>query len=290
MEYVVGATLAELQRAWNGPLPPHYAATIMAGALRGLHAAHEALDSRGESLQIVHRDVSPQNIMVGVDGVPRILDFGVASATQRAQSTRVGTLKGKLAYMAPEQVLQASMDRRMDIYAAGVVLWELLAGRDLFQEENDGATLARVLHGNIVRPSVIHEHVPRALDTVVLRALARDPDRRYGTALEMAQALERVLASHPVPPAKLGRWVAELSETSLAKQDAIREELVGARRSSMGITREIWAPTPVGFRIEAAPSERHLGDIALVLALVFSSSLAGALAMHLAHVWRVFHQ
>ena len=283
MEYVAGASLAELGRACNGPMPPRYAAAIVAGALRGLHAAHEALDSRGHSLGIVHRDVSPQNVMVGIDGVPRIFDFGIATATRRLQSTRAGTLKGKLAYMAPEQVLQTSCDRRVDVYAAGVVLWEALTGQDLFQERNDAATLARLLENDIVRPSLVHEEIPRAIDAIVMCALAKDPDRRYGTALEMAEALERVLCRQPVSAMELGGWVSQLAELQLARQEQIRHTLQAPpspRRSHV-------APAtlaPPRFRVEnepAAPSS--FIDVALVLALVLSSGLAGALAMQLLH-------
>ena len=118
-------------------MPPKIACTIMIGVLRGLHAAHEALTERGEPLHIVHRDVTPHNMIVGVDGTPRLLDFGIAHAAGRRHETRVGHLKGKLAYMAPEQLLDGAVDRRVDIYAASVTLWEMLAGRRLFEGHKD---------------------------------------------------------------------------------------------------------------------------------------------------------
>ncbi len=119
----------------------------MSGALHGLHAAHEARNERGEPLGIVHRDISPQNILVGTDGVPRVLDFGVAKAGGRIQTTREGQLKGKLAYMAPEQ-LSGQVTRQTDIYAAAVVLWEALAGKRLFSGENEAAILGKVLNAS----------------------------------------------------------------------------------------------------------------------------------------------
>src|ERR1035441_9381963 len=120
-------------------------ATMMVGALHGLHAAHEATSDRGEPLGIVHRDVSPQNIVVGIDGTALVLDFGVAKAVGRLQTTREGQLKGKMAYMAVEQLRGARVARRADVYAAGVVLWETLVGRRLFEGDNDIEVFGKVL-------------------------------------------------------------------------------------------------------------------------------------------------
>ncbi|MCA9588320.1 MAG: serine/threonine protein kinase, partial [Myxococcales bacterium] len=156
MEYVPGESLAKLTRAVRErgeriPLPVMSA--IMVGTLLGLHAAHEATDERGEPLHIVHRDVSPQNVLVGTDGVAKILDFGVAKAAGRIQTTREGQIKGKLAYMPPEQLRGGDVTRKCDVYAAGVMLWELLTGQRLFSGDNEGAVVARVLEGRIERPS-----------------------------------------------------------------------------------------------------------------------------------------
>ena len=138
MEYIQGESLARLERLASDRgdrIPEAMAASMIAGILHGLHAAHEARDERGEPLGIVHRDVSPQNVLVGVDGVARVLDFGIAKAAGRIQTTRDGQLKGKLAYMSPEQ-LRGEVTRTTDVYAAGVVLWEALTGRQLFVGEN----------------------------------------------------------------------------------------------------------------------------------------------------------
>src|SRR5277367_6228356 len=138
MEYVQGESLARLLRSVRSIMTPadtHVIATIMAGVLHGLHAAHEAKNEQGEPLGIVHRDVSPQNILVGTDGVPRVLDFGVAKAVGRLQTTREGQSKGKLSYMAPEQLHGAGVTRQTDVYAAAVVTWEALTGKRLFQED-----------------------------------------------------------------------------------------------------------------------------------------------------------
>jgi serine/threonine-protein kinase len=192
MEYVRGESLARLIRGSSSDgkgIPPAIAATLMVGVLHGLHAAHEAKTERGEPLGIVHRDVSPHNILVGTDGVARVLDFGVAKAAGRIQTTREGQLKGKLAYMAPEQT-GGSVGRTTDVYAASVVLWEALTGRRLFAGNNEGEVLRRVLEARIVPPSRHASGIPRALDKLTLQGLSFDPARRFPTARDMARALE----------------------------------------------------------------------------------------------------
>ena len=163
MDYVQGESLSRLMRAsklLEQKIPPAIACTILAGVLHGLHAAHEAKSERGEPLNIVHRDVSPQNILVGVDGIARVLDFGVAKAVGRIATTREGQIKGKLAYMAPEQ-LSGDNSRQSDIYAAAVVLWEVLTGERLFQADNPGELLNLVLHRKVPAPSE-HRARPRS--------------------------------------------------------------------------------------------------------------------------------
>ncbi len=134
-------------------MPPSIATAIRIGALHGLHAAHEATGEGGQPLALVHRDVSPQNILVGADGVPRVVDFGIAKATGRLQTTSEGQLKGKAAYMSPEQILEDGVDRRADVYAAAVVLWEVLAGRRLFRSDNALNTMRQVLERKAEPPS-----------------------------------------------------------------------------------------------------------------------------------------
>src|ERR1700722_19538002 len=156
MEYVQGESLARLVRISRDKdtlISPNVVTTIMAAVLQGLHAAHEARDERGDPLGIVHRDVSPQNILVGTDGMARVLDFGVAKAAGRIQTTRDGQLKGKLGYMAPEQIQGREVDRRTDVYAAGVVLWEVLTRQRLFFADNEAMVMRAVLERVVERPS-----------------------------------------------------------------------------------------------------------------------------------------
>src|SRR5262249_31177054 len=168
LDYIHGESLARLMRARASPLEPRIASAILVGILEGLHAAHEAKNERGEPLGLVHRDVSPQNVIVGVDGIARVLDFGVAKAAGRVQTTRDGQIKGKIAYLAPEQ-LNGEVSRQSDIYAASVVLWETLTGDRLFSAENPGELLTQVLSRPIRPPSEIVSEIPKALDAIVLR-------------------------------------------------------------------------------------------------------------------------
>jgi serine/threonine protein kinase len=203
MEYVHGESLARLQRdAKTRELLPPLAivSAIVCGALHGLHAAHEAKSDKGEPLSIVHRDVSPQNIIVGVDGVARVLDFGVAKAKNRLHATEAGKVKGKLGYMAPEQLRGGRVDRRADVYAAGVVLWELLTGEHLAESDPEG-----MLDGRIAAPSSRVATVPAGVDAIVLRALARDPSRRFDDARQMSRALEAAVAV--ASASQVGEWV-----------------------------------------------------------------------------------
>jgi eukaryotic-like serine/threonine-protein kinase len=237
MEYVRGVTLASLVRATmtegsrpsrDEPtklpaLPLDVASTIITGVLHGLQAAHDAKDDAGHALHIVHRDVSPQNVLVGLDGVARVLDFGVAKAEGRLNTTREGTVKGKLAYMPPEQ-LRGSVDRRTDVYSAAVVLWEALTLKRLFTGDGEAEILTALLTAEIEPPSRYAAHVPPALDAIVLKALSRSPEQRFASARDMALAVEEV-----VPPAgatRVAEWVAELSGGALSRraQDVLELE------------------------------------------------------------------
>jgi serine/threonine protein kinase len=226
MEYVRGVALVQLIRNLNQRaerVPPLISVGIMCGVLHGLHAAHEATNDRGESLNLVHRDVSPQNVLVGTDGVARLLDFGVATASGRAQSTRDGQLKGKLAYMAPEQVRSEQPTRRTDVFAASVVLWEVLTGKRLFYASNEASVLARVLNADILPPSSIVPELPKAFDRVVLRGLERDPAKRYGTAREMAHDLASIIGV--ASPTEIGEWVEKNAAEELRQRAATIAEI-----------------------------------------------------------------
>jgi serine/threonine-protein kinase len=217
MEYVNGESLGRLLRALRAEkkrVPPAIASAILCGVLHGLHAAHEAKSEEGEPLHIVHRDVSPQNVLVGIDGAARVLDFGIAKAAGRTQTTREGSVKGKFAYMAPEQMNGTPVTRATDIYAASVVLWETLTGSRLFDAESEAELALRVLKGATRPPSATAPGISPALDAVTLRGLSVDPTRRLPTARDMARELEQ--ACPPATPMEVGAWVELVAAAGLA--------------------------------------------------------------------------
>jgi serine/threonine protein kinase len=204
MEYVEGCSLQALRRAARDAgrrIPLDVALRIISDALAGLHAAHECRGPEGEHLGLVHCDVSPQNILVGVDGSARITDFGIARATARMTLEDQSVVKGKPSYMAPEQLGSGEITRRVDVFSAGVVLWEMLTGRPLFRSADEWATMHAVLTRTVAAPSSVEASVPPALDAVLLRALERDPARRFASAGDFLAALERL----PLPVATARR-------------------------------------------------------------------------------------
>ncbi len=207
MEYVHGLALASLIRTGGQSrrVPPPIACAIAAGMLRGLHAAHETKGPNGEELRIVHRDVSPQNVLVGVDGVPRIIDFGVARSRGQRHLTRVGQIKGKLAYFAPEFLRGAEPDRRVDVFAAAIVLWEMLTGNRFIDGTNEAELLVQALSPAVYSPRDTNPEVAEELAQVVLRGLHENPGARFQTALEMAQAVESATVN--ASPHEVAEWV-----------------------------------------------------------------------------------
>lgn len=219
MEYVEGVTLGNLLHEMDERqqrIPLDIVLRIMVGALHGLHAAHEAKDERGQSMCIIHRDVSPDNILVGVDGHPRILDFGVARALGQYHATQEGHVKGKLNYMTPEQVSGEPLSCRTDVFAASIVLWQCMAGKPLF-EGGHVAELAMKVTGQAIDPPSKHAPgLPRVLDEIVLRGLERDPAQRWQTADQMADELEQ--ASTLATPGRVGKWIKLVAASRLAKR------------------------------------------------------------------------
>jgi serine/threonine protein kinase len=237
MEYVEGSTLGTMQSALrrrNEKLPVGLSVRIVCDALAGLHEVHELVDEKGQPLGLVHRDVSPHNLLVGSDGITRVTDFGIALGAGRLASTRAdGTVKGKLQYLAPEQAGRKRVDRRVDVFAAGIVLWECLTGERLFEAPTEAETVTRVLRDPIAPPSMRRPEVSTDLDEVCLQALERDPDRRYKTAAQFADALRSAVDSLPEATA-VGLLVCNLAA------DAIRTQRDSLKRASLVPSRPRW--------------------------------------------------
>ena len=226
MEYVHGvpfATLLGAARRSGQRVPPRIIAGVMVGVLEGLHAAHEAKSELGKPLGVVHRDVSPQNVIIGVEGVPRVIDFGVAKAVGKMHATREGQLKGKLAYMSPEQVKGGEVTRLSDVFSAAIVLWEALMAERLFDGANPADTILQVLSLPIRPPRSKFPDLPEALEAVVMRGADREPDQRFATAREMAAALEAAL---PIAPAReIAEWVEASAGPALAARARLLERI-----------------------------------------------------------------
>ena len=225
MEYIHGEALHRLIATSferQSPIPPGIVSAIGIHMLEGLHAAHEARGPGGTPLDVVHRDVSPQNVLVGADGLARVLDFGIAKATTQLHETTTGSAKGKLKYMAPEQVNGHPVDRRVDVWAASVVLWELLTLHRLFKGDNDGLVVRRILDMKIPPPSAINGS-PAALDPVVLKGLARPVGERFADARSMALALEA--ACPPASAREVSQWLEALAGPTLREREKLLQEL-----------------------------------------------------------------
>jgi serine/threonine-protein kinase len=231
MEYVHGESLLALTRAarqQKNPIPLSIAVAIMVSVLHGLHAAHEARDEKGQPLGIVHRDISPHNILAGADGMVRVLDFGVAKALQgrSAQPDTVlppGTVKGKFSYMSPETLRGEPATRQADIFSAAIVFWELLTGHKLFGAPTEQERILKVLKGNTPPPSALVPGLPVVVDAIVQRGLSPNPVDRYETADEMAAELENMLS--PASQRTVAEWVTKLAHEALDQRSELLQQI-----------------------------------------------------------------
>jgi len=279
MEYVEGETVSKLVRAareQNIAVPISIVAGIVVAALHALHAVHEATDANGKPLEIVHRDVSPQNIVVGIDGVTRLLDFGVAKAAVRLQQTRTGELKGKVAYMAPEQLERHEVTKLTDLYAMAIVLWEALSGRRLFEAETEGQLVRKVMQGTTDPPSTVRPDIPATLDAVVMRALAKEPADRYQTARQLAGAIEGGTTISRAP--EIAEFVTAVAKKTLdARARRVATMLAGGTvstsTSSPSSSRMPAASVPSSQRIAAARPSGSSSGVSSVGSHVSASSL-----------------
>ncbi len=223
MEYVAGKdirALLEQYRRRREIMPTAQAVYIASKMCEGLDHAHRKRDARGLELGIIHRDISPQNILISFEGEVKIIDFGIAKAANRSQKTQAGILKGKFGYMSPEQVRGMPIDRRSDVFAVGVILYEMLTGEKLFVGESDFSTLEKVRNAEVALPSEFNPNIPEGLERVVLKALAREPEDRYQWASDLQEDLMRfLLAGDHIYSAKhLSAFLTEAFSEDVARE------------------------------------------------------------------------
>ena len=236
MEYLEGQPLNRLvnRAGREGGLPMAIYVRILIEALTGLHYAHELGDFDGTPLQVVHRDMTPHNVFVTYSGQVKVVDFGIAKALGSSSETRTGVLKGKVAYMAPEQAMGEKVDRRADLFSVGVMLWEALTGRRLFKGVNDIVVLQKLVSGDIPAPRTANPALPERLEAICLKALAHDRDKRYATAAELASDLEQALdeIGEKAHVREAGKLVAKLFADEQVKIKGLVEAQIANIRAS----------------------------------------------------------
>ena len=237
MEHVLGASFRDLVRTVvesEKPIPLGVVVGLVAQSCAGAHAAHELTDPDGKPLGLVHRDISPHNLMVTRAGHVKLLDFGIAKATELGiDTTRTGALKGKVHYMSPEQVLQTRLDRRSDVFALGIVAWELFTSKRLFKRDNELATMQAITSGDAWPPSDFREDVPAAISAVVMKALHVDPSQRQPTADVLRRELEAAAEASGLKhgPDEVGAFVSEVMGRALeAHEVTVRSAVERAKR------------------------------------------------------------
>jgi serine/threonine-protein kinase len=274
MDYVDGVNLgllARLCRETGRTMPLRVAARIVHDALAGLHAAHELCDEAGASLSVVHRDFSPQNLMVGTDGATRLTDFGIAKARSRADTTRTGQVKGKIGYMAPEQALGRALDRRADVWAAGVVAWEAISGKRLFQGDTEAETIIRIVSDPEI-PALYAERadVPIEVHEAVVSALMTDPVRRCPHAGELRRRLEVAW--------RAADGIGELDEVAALVREVAAEKLAVRRRRIAEATETVELRDETKNAMAAPPHKASSRRGALATISLLAVAIAGGVA------------
>ncbi len=265
MEYINGINLGELVRLslkQGTKIPFNVIARIICDCAMGLGFAHNAQNSDGESLHLVHRDISPGNLMLRPDGVTKVLDFGIAKAADSDHRTATGVVKGKLSYMSPEQLGGDPLDGRSDQFSLGIVFWELCTRARIFQDAQNPQIIQRILHGVMDAPSTLEEQIPKELESIIMRMLSANKDKRFATLEELAQALEGYLAqsNQPTTSVDVAQYIKPLF--------ALREKDVAEQKEQ--VTQELknlFGPaTPVASKQATIPWYFVLSAVLLICA------------------------
>ena len=258
MEYLEGQAFSAIRTRLSklGSLTRDHQIRVIVDMLNGLHYAHELTDYDGKPLMLVHRDVSPHNVFVTYGGEVKLVDFGIAKAADSSSHTKTGVIKGKISYMAPEQAFAKKVDRRADLFSAGVMLWEAISGRRMWKGMPDAAIIHHLSIGTIPKVDEEGVDVPRELVYVCSRALAADPDARYSTAAEMKADLDAYLDTLPTRPTArdFGAMISQAFTTERARSASVIEEQMTAQRAS--VSKSI---TGGGFRVEGLPKIPEAG-------------------------------
>ena len=271
MEYIWGKDVLQIQnrfRRLRKFMPVNMAAFLASKMCEGLDYAHRKKDATGKPLNIIHRDVSPQNVIVSYEGEVKVIDFGIAKAASRSSKTQAGVLKGKFGYMSPEQVGGKPLDQKADIFAIGTILYEILTNERLFLGESDFATLEKVRNVNVPPPSTVNKEIPPALDKIIMKALAKDLEARYQWGSDMHDDLQDFLVqTEPVYNAKsLATWMREQFSVEMKKEAAVLDEqrkigreamnAVQAPKSALPPSARLKSPTmaPISSAPKAAPA------------------------------------
>jgi serine/threonine protein kinase len=276
MEFVYGQDLSHLLRraaAARKPVSLDTALTIILGMCAGLHYAHEKEGADGKPLKLVHRDVSPQNVLISYDGAVKIMDFGIAKATSNSQVTRDGTLKGKISYMSPEQGVSGTLDRRSDLFSLAIMLWELTTFRRLFKASSDFETLRRIIQEDVPPPSKYRPDCPPELERIIMKGLRRKPEERYQTGEEMQLDLEAFAREQRlvISSVSLSRYIRDLFSdrvTAWAQAQAAGRTFTDflvdtpSLKEGTSVTADTWiAPST-----EPTSTAAHAAELDLVLA------------------------
>src|SRR5262245_667565 len=242
MEYIFGRDMRRIIPKADSlgiPFPMVYALKIASSVCEGLYYAHQKVDLYGNPLNIVHRDVTPENIFVSFDGTVKVLDFGIAKAANQIEQTRAGEIKGKLSYMSPEQCMGKALDNRSDLFSLGAVLYEWLTGFKLFTGDSEVAILKSITEGKIYAPSYYKADIPEGVEAILMKALEKDREKRYQTAWEMQYDLDQFLSQYEFTPSNihLSNFLKQLFSDEL---EAERNRL-----DNVGLNDEISGLSPV---------------------------------------------
>lgn len=262
MEYVFGRDMRRIIPKADSlgiPFPMVYALKIASSVCEGLYYAHQKTDTYGTALNIVHRDVTPENIFVSFDGTVKVLDFGIAKAANQIEQTRAGEIKGKLSYMSPEQCMGKQLDNRSDLFSLGTVLYEWLTGFKLFTGDSEVAILKSITEGKIYAPSYFKADIPEAVEAILMKALEKDRERRYQTAWDMQYDIDQFLSQYEFTPSNihLANFLKQLFNDELEEE---KQRLSSLRAPAQGPEEIIEEAEEIISTIEPISESQALDD------------------------------